>query len=224
MKFDDKQLLKEYLEIAKITSQGFYDDMVQIIQNAKHGDITSSRLLQAVICFVKLEKIEAEFYNKVRDCHILHNVYAEKLESLKQAFWGDYANFEHILDNQNKQYSAIYKTAMSLKKEYIELSKTRILAIKKVHRNNPNGNTENAVFTTYRDVEIDDEYVGKTNSEAIKIEEERLKSNVAGMEVELAKVRSNLNEDLEASKLAKEAVLESMDKANITKNFQTKED
>ena len=41
MKFDDKQLLKEYLEIAKITSQGFYDDMVQIIQNAKHGDTVS---------------------------------------------------------------------------------------------------------------------------------------------------------------------------------------
>lgn len=220
MQFDNKELWEEYMRGAKETSPAYYEDCRLILSRAKRGDALAKNLVTTVLCFMKLGIIEREFYLQIASCADVHARYGAELEALKQCFWGRSLEFNALVDGKNKQYTSLYKTAMGLKKDFIDISKERILAFKRIYRGGKNVNCEHNPFVIkYDDMDENDaqslnEYAGVTNAEAVKIEEERLADKAKNMEKYIAKTRANLNGDIEDSKVAKSAVLASVPSAS----------
>lgn len=208
MQYNTDELLEEYGKQLENFSKAVYNDFLFCLTLAKGGDIHAQRQLKATICWLKLEKIVQKFNDEISACEFIHSNYERELEALKQVMWGQPETFRKLIEVKNNKYLSHYKSAMSLKKEYISISNERISLLKVFYRKWPSGkNIENEkVDIKYKELEFDEELKSKTNAEVIKEEQGNLEKIVKDMENQISVVRKDMNNDINDSKIAIEAV------------------
>lgn len=218
MQFDDKEIMEQILAEAKSVSDELYNSIVKsmnIARGSGHNAQMAKYLISQLLASAKMDIVEEQFYYIVQCCNGVHGAYATELEEFKQAMWGRFMEFSTVVDSKINQYTALYKTAMALKKDYINLCNDHIKYATMVLKYSPKGNLLDNKYQIPSDIKVDRESYKafadetKTNGAAIKRDREEHDKSIAQMEVALAKTRANLRSDVEATTIAKQAVHES---------------
>ncbi len=209
----DKQEFLRYIEEMKQNADPLYLLMESALSNAEAGDNFSQICVDVYLNMFRLSKIYLSFYSSVAHCTAYHITYKDNIEEFQRAFWGNPIGFDKAINEFNKKYEAVYKTARGLNEEHKKIRKTSEIKVKKFTKEDFVSD-DDGLLEFYKQIGISQQQVYEEGKPLTFLDLKNKVFNIFDenglqMDKELTQVRSTMKQDFQLGELARGVIVSS---------------